>query len=70
MYLGTRYSTSNNFYPEWKELDTHKTVVFIHPTHSVDTKLVNMWSVQPFYNYLHETLRMAVDLNLTEIEGC
>ena len=70
--LYTRYSTDDNCYlgqerfkPVWKELNSRKAVVFIHPTHSVDTRLVNPWSAQPIFDYPHETLRTAVDLILT-----
>ena len=70
--LYTRYSNNDNFYlgqnrfkPVWKELNSRKAVVFIHPTHSVDTRLVNPWSAQPIYDYPHETTRTAMDLILT-----
>lgn len=37
-------------------------VIFVHPTHSVDTNLVNPGLPQPVIDYPHETGRTAVDL--------
>lgn len=45
--LYTRYGVPNNYFghpsflPLWEELDRRGCVIFIHPTHTVDTKLVN-----------------------------
>lgn len=66
--LYTRYGDSNGylgqpaFRPVWEELNKRKAVVFIHPTHSVDTTLVNKRLPQPMFDYPHETGRTAIDL--------
>lgn len=69
--LLTRYGDGKNWYlgnkrfePIWEELNKRSAVVFIHPTHAVDTELVNEFSPQPMYDYPHETLRTAMDLIL------
>lgn len=69
--LFTRYSNDNHylghsdFQPLWEELNRRKAVVFIHPTHAVDTNLVNMHLPQPMMDYPHETGRTAMDLILS-----
>lgn len=66
--LYTRYGTRNHylghatFKPVWDLLDERKSVVFIHPTHSVHTDLINPSLPQPVIDYPHETTRTAVDL--------
>jgi predicted TIM-barrel fold metal-dependent hydrolase len=53
------------FEPIWKELDRREAVVFIHPTHPVDTALFNPRIPQPVVDYPHETTRTAVDMIVT-----
>ena len=71
--LYTRYGTSNNylghssFVPLWEELDRRRCVVFIHPTHTVDTNLVNPKLPQPIIDYPHETGRTATDLIMSGV---
>lgn len=66
--LLTRYGSDNHylghpdFIPIWDALNARKAVVFIHPTHAVDTNLVNKFLPQPAYDYPHETGSTAVDL--------
>ena len=66
--LFTRYGPSNNYlgHPDleliWAELNRRKAVVFIHPTHPVDTNKVNPRMPQPLIDYTHETTRTAVDM--------
>ena len=66
--LYTRYGPSNkylghpSFTPLWEELNRRSAVVFIHPTHTVDTSLVNPKLPQPIIDYPHETCKTAVDL--------
>ncbi|KAJ5693042.1 amidohydrolase family protein [Penicillium macrosclerotiorum] len=69
--LFTRYGNGNQylgdpaFKPIWAELNARKAVVFIHPTHPVDTTKVNPLLPQPAIDYPHETTRTAVDLIIT-----
>ncbi|KAJ4160012.1 uncharacterized protein LMH87_007947 [Akanthomyces muscarius] len=64
----TRYGDANGylghaqFRPIWEELNRRKVVVFVHPTHSVDTALINSKLPQPMFDYPHETGRTAIDL--------
>lgn len=64
----TRYGQDNHylghadFAPVWAELNRRKAVVFIHPTHGVDTNLVNPHLPLPMFDYPHETGRAAIDL--------
>ena len=66
--LMTRYGNDNHylghpdFVPIWDELNRRKAVVFIHPTHPVDSHLVNKTLPQPMFDYPHETGRTAADL--------
>ncbi|KAI4195413.1 MAG: hypothetical protein LQ350_007226 [Teloschistes chrysophthalmus] len=66
--LYTRYGSTNNylghssFAPLWEELNRRSCVVFVHPTHTVDTNLVNPKLPQPIIDYPHETGRTATDL--------
>ncbi|VUC20125.1 unnamed protein product [Clonostachys rosea] len=59
---GHTYLGSPVFRPVWSELNKRKAVVFIHPTHPVDTGLVNPALPQPMFDYPHETGRCAMDL--------
>jgi len=69
--LFTRYGNTNcylgheEFEPVWAELDARAAVVFIHPTHPVDTNRVNPLLKQPTIDYPHETTRTAMDLLLS-----
>ncbi|KIW24398.1 uncharacterized protein PV07_10116 [Cladophialophora immunda] len=69
--LYTRYGKSNVYLghpalePVWAELNRRKCVVFIHPTHPVDTSPVNKHMPQPMIDYPHETSRAAMDLIMT-----
>ena len=64
----TRYGADNHylghadFAPIWAHLDAKGAVVFVHPTHAVDTRLVNAQLPQPMIDYPHETTRAAVDM--------
>ncbi|KIX95711.1 uncharacterized protein Z520_08418 [Fonsecaea multimorphosa CBS 102226] len=66
--LYTRYGRSNTYLgnpaiePIWAELNRRKCVVFIHPTHPVDTSPVNKRMPQPMIDYPHETSRTAMDM--------
>ncbi|KAJ5414509.1 hypothetical protein N7509_001136 [Penicillium cosmopolitanum] len=66
--LFTRYGSSNTYLghpdvePIWAELNKRSCVVFIHPTHPVDTKPVNPKLPQPSIDYPHETTRTAMDM--------
>ena len=66
--LMTRYGEDNHylghsdFTPIWDFLNSRRAVVFIHPTHPVDTKLVNRYLPQPAWDYPHETGRTAIDM--------
>ncbi|GFF29407.1 2-amino-3-carboxymuconate-6-semialdehyde decarboxylase [Aspergillus udagawae] len=68
--LFTRYGDSNVYLghrslePIWAELDRRKCVVFMHPTHPVDTTPVNPKMPQPVVDYPHETTRSAMDMIL------
>ena len=70
--LFTRYGTDNHYLGHadfrsiWQELNRRKAVVFIHPTHAVDTDLVNHHLPQPMFDYPHETGRTAMDLILSD----
>lgn len=78
--LFTRYGNGPNylghaaFRPIWANLSRRGAVVFIHPTHPVDTQLINTWLPQPMFDYPHETGRAAMDLLtsgiLQDYPGC
>ncbi|CZR56877.1 uncharacterized protein PAC_06766 [Phialocephala subalpina] len=71
--LFTRYGDDNHylghpdFRPIWAELNKREAVVFIHPTHAVDTHLVNSHLPQPMFDYPHETGRTAIDMILSNL---
>lgn len=66
--LFTRYGDSNTYLghpdvePIWAELNRRRCVVFVHPTHPVDTNPVNPKLPQPAIDYPHETTRTAMDM--------
>ncbi|KAI0966751.1 hypothetical protein F4678DRAFT_265328 [Xylaria arbuscula] len=66
--LYTRYGKDNHylghpdFRPVWDLLNNRGAVVFVHPTHPVDTSLINPLLPQPMIDYPHETTRTACDL--------
>ncbi|CAG8218752.1 unnamed protein product [Penicillium salamii] len=66
--LFTRYGSSNTYLghpdiePIWSELNRRGCVVFVHPTHPVDTNPVNSKLPQPSIDYPHETTRTAMDM--------
>jgi predicted TIM-barrel fold metal-dependent hydrolase len=66
--LFTRYGEGHTYLghadlvPIWKALNDRQAVVFIHPTHAVDTTLVAPNLPQPITDYPHETTRAAVHL--------
>ncbi|KAJ0421525.1 hypothetical protein BJY00DRAFT_300906 [Aspergillus carlsbadensis] len=66
--LFTRYGSGNTYLghadiePIWAELNRRKCVVFIHPTHPVDTHPVNAKLPQPAIDYPHETTRASMDM--------
>ncbi|KAF3941772.1 hypothetical protein ABW19_dt0203303 [Dactylella cylindrospora] len=62
---GNHYLGHQDFQNIWKELDERSAVVFVHPTHGVDTNLVSAALPQPMVDYPHETTRTAMDLILS-----
>jgi predicted TIM-barrel fold metal-dependent hydrolase len=66
--LFTRYGDGNYylghklFRPIWEELNRRKAVVFIHPTHPLNTDVWNPLLPQPIIDYPHETARTAFDM--------
>lgn len=66
--LFTRYGKKHQylgnpaFEDVWAHLDRRKAVVFIHPTHPVDTELINPILLQPSIDYPHETTRTVTDM--------
>lgn len=66
----TRYGEGHTYLghpslePIWAELNRRKCVVFVHPTHPVDTTVVNPKLPQPAIDYPHETTRTAMDMIL------
>ncbi|KAJ5753790.1 Amidohydrolase 2 [Penicillium nucicola] len=71
---GPHYLGHEAFRPIWADLSRRGAVVFIHPTHPVDTQLINPWLPQPMFDYPHETGRAAMDLLtsgvLRDYPGC
>ena len=71
--LLTRYGDGNyylghpSFTPIWDFLKSRRAVVFVHPTHPVDTNLINKYLPQPAYDYPHETGRTAMDMITTNM---
>ncbi|KAK6355281.1 hypothetical protein TWF696_004393 [Orbilia brochopaga] len=69
--LFTRYGADNHYlgHPDfadiWEELNQRSAVVFVHPTHAVDTDLISPSLPQPMVDYPHETTRTAMDLILS-----
>ncbi|PWY88931.1 amidohydrolase 2 [Aspergillus heteromorphus CBS 117.55] len=68
--LFTRYGEGNTYLghpslePIWADLNRRKAVVFVHPTHPVDTNPVSSKMPQPMIDYPHETTRTAMDMIL------
>ena len=48
--------------PIWTELNMRGRMVFVHPTHPVDTNSVNSKLPQPAIDYPHETMCTAMDM--------
>ncbi|KAL8792099.1 MAG: hypothetical protein Q9195_005274 [Heterodermia aff. obscurata] len=71
---GDAYLGHKDFAPIWAELSKRKAVVFVHPTHPVNTKLIHPSLPQPMFDYPHETGRTAMDLlvsnTLQDHPGC
>jgi len=59
---GNFYFGHEEFKPIWEEVNRRKAVVFIHPTHPVDTNLVHQTLPQPVLDYPHETTRTGMDM--------
>lgn len=59
---GEGYLRHEAFRPIWADLSKRKAVVFIHPTHPVDTNLIHPSLPQPMFDYPHETGRTAISL--------
>ncbi|KAF4631452.1 hypothetical protein G7Y89_g6678 [Cudoniella acicularis] len=59
---GHTYLGHPDLMPIWAELERRRAVVFVHPTHTVDTQLLNPRLPQPMIDFPHETTRAAVDL--------
>jgi 6-methylsalicylate decarboxylase len=66
--LFTRYGPDNHYlgHPDfkdiWDELERRKAVVFVHPTHPVNTNQISPSLPQPVIDYPFETTKAAVDL--------
>lgn len=64
---GHAYLGHEAFRRIWAELNRRSAVVFIHPTHLVDTTLVNPALPQPMFDYPHETGRTAMDMIVSNL---
>ncbi|MCJ1389674.1 hypothetical protein MMC18_002531 [Xylographa bjoerkii] len=70
--LFTRYGSGHQYlgHPDfqylWEELNRRSAVMFIHPTHLVDTALVNPRLLQPVIDYPFETTKAAMDLIISK----
>ncbi|MCJ1403819.1 hypothetical protein MMC11_007042 [Xylographa trunciseda] len=62
---GHQYLGHPDFQYLWAELNRRSTVVFIHPTHPVDTVRVNPLLPLPVIDYTFETTKAAMDLILS-----
>lgn len=62
---GHQYLGDEAFKPVMEELHRRKSVVFIHPTHSVDTTLIHPALPQPVLDYPHESCKTAMSLILS-----
>ena len=66
--LFTRYGPGDHYLGHhelqyiWEELDRREAVVCIHPTHPVNTNLINPLLPQPIVEYPLETTKTAIDL--------
>lgn len=63
LYLGNEL-----FHPIWDKLESHKAIVFIHPTGSV-VPPVNKYAPQPLFDFPQETTRTAADLVISGTKG-
>lgn len=78
--LFTRYGSDNHYLGNpgfksiWAGLSRRQVVVFVHPTHPVESNLINKSMPQPMFDYPHETGRTAMDLivnnTLRTYPGC
>ena len=64
--LGDQYLGDPNFQYLWEELNRRSAVVLVHPTHPVDTDLVNPLLPQPVLDYTFETTKAAIDLIISK----
>ena len=71
--LFTRYGNDNHYlgHPDfkeiWDELDRRGAVVFIHPTHPVDTTPIRPGLPQTLVEYTFETTKTAVDMLYSKV---
>lgn len=64
---GHQYLGHAEFTEIWDELDRREAVVFVHPTHPVDTNLVGPKMPQPLIQYPFETTIAAVNMLLNRV---
>lgn len=64
---GHQYLGHPDFHELWDELDRRQAVVFVHPTHPVDTTLVNPMMIQPVVQYPFETTIAATDMLIRKV---
>ena len=68
----TRYGSGHQYLGDaafqyvWEELDRRSAVVFVHPTHPLDTALVSPLLPQPVLDYAFETTKAALDLIISK----